>query len=142
MNFQRVPKLGSFMAIPLVYKSCLFDEALNEAVTNFQEVSVKIAQQEQEIEAWENQQNQARDAVGANYVEEVREWPLIKLDEFRTEEMKYVVCLDTMGQDRELTEDQKRFALDTVEKFIKIWEKEERVALAADRDRRIEALES
>jgi hypothetical protein len=43
MNFQRVPKLGSFMAIPLVYKSCLFDEALNEAVTNFQEVSVKIA---------------------------------------------------------------------------------------------------
>ena len=142
MNFQRVPKLGSFMAIPLIYKSCLFDEALNEAVTNFQEVSVKIAHQEQEIEAWENQQQSAREAAGANFVEEPREWPQIKLDEFRTEEMKYVVCLDTMGQDRELTEAQKRFALDTVERYIKIWEKEERVALAADRDRRIETLES
>ena len=38
MNFQRVPKLGSYMAVPLVYKSCLFDESLAESVTNWQEV--------------------------------------------------------------------------------------------------------
>lgn len=55
--------------------------------------------------------------------------------------MKYVVCLDTMGQDREITESQKRFALETVERYIKIWEQEERVALAADRDRRLEMLQ-
>lgn len=47
-----------------------------------------------------------------------------------------------MGQDRELTEEQKIFALSTIERFIKIWEEEERVALAADRDRRLEALET
>ena len=29
----------------------------------------------------------------------------------------------------------------TVERFIQIWEEEERVALAADRDRKLEALE-
>lgn len=46
-----------------------------------------------------------------------------------------------MGQDRELTEEQKRFVLETVEKYIEIWEKEERVALESDRDRRLEALE-
>ena len=38
MNFQRVPRLGSFMAIPLVYKSCLFDESLAESVANWQSV--------------------------------------------------------------------------------------------------------
>ena len=46
-----------------------------------------------------------------------------------------------MGQDRELTVEQKEFALTTVERFIQIWEEEERVALAADRDRKLEALE-
>jgi hypothetical protein len=46
-----------------------------------------------------------------------------------------------MGQDRELTEEHKLFALDTIERYIKIWEEEERVALAGDRDRRLEALE-
>lgn len=35
MNYQRVPKLGSFMAVPLVYKSCLFDESLGESVANW-----------------------------------------------------------------------------------------------------------
>jgi hypothetical protein len=28
IHFQKVPRLGSFMAIPLIYESCLFDEAL------------------------------------------------------------------------------------------------------------------
>lgn len=32
------------------------------------------------------------------------------------------------------------FALDTIERFIETWEEEERVALAADRDRRLDAL--
>ena len=38
MNYQRVPKLGSYMAVPLVYRSCLFDESLNESVANWQDV--------------------------------------------------------------------------------------------------------
>ena len=49
--------------------------------------------------------------------------------------------MDTMGQDRELTDEQKEFALTTIERFIEIWEQEERVALTADRDRRLEALD-
>jgi len=44
MNFQRVPKLGSFMAIPLIYKCCLFDESLAESVTNWQEVQQRQVQ--------------------------------------------------------------------------------------------------
>ena len=46
-----------------------------------------------------------------------------------------------MGQDRELSVEQKTFALETIERYIHIWEQEERTALAADRDRRLEALE-
>lgn len=96
------------------------------------------------MEAFENQQAAARDAAIAQGIEfepEEREWPEIILDEFRTQEQKYVICIDTMGQDREITDEQKQFTLETVERYIEIWEKEERVALEADRDRRLEALE-
>ena len=59
---------------------------------------------------------------GTEYEEEEKEWPDINLEEFRTQEEKYVVCLDTMGQDREISDEQKEFALTTIERFIQIWE--------------------
>lgn len=34
IQFQRVPKLGCFMSVPLVYKSCLFDESLETLVSD------------------------------------------------------------------------------------------------------------
>ena len=38
MHFQRVPRLGSYMAVPLVYDHCLTDHALDAAVADFLEV--------------------------------------------------------------------------------------------------------
>ena len=32
MHFYRVPRLGAFMAVPLVYNSCLSESALDNAV--------------------------------------------------------------------------------------------------------------
>ena len=81
-------------------------------------------------------------AQGLEFEPEVKEWPEIALSPFRTEDQKFVVCLDTMGQDREFTEDEKRFALETVERFIEAWEAEERTALAADRDRRLDTIKA
>ena len=43
-----------------------------------------------------------------------------------------------MGQDRVFSDEEKRFALETVKKYIEIWEKSEADNLTADRDRRIE----
>jgi hypothetical protein len=34
MHFQKVPRLGSYMAVPLVYNSCLSDEALEAIVAD------------------------------------------------------------------------------------------------------------
>ena len=45
-----------------------------------------------------------------------------------------------MGQDREFTDEEKRFALNTVKQYIEIWEQEEITALTADRQRRAEML--
>lgn len=89
MNFQRVPKLGSYMAIPLVYKSCLFDDSLAEAVANWQDVQKRKEEQHQEREAFENSQQQAKEqaeAQGAEFEPEEREWPVIQIDEFKTQD--------------------------------------------------------
>ena len=35
MHFKKVPRLGCFMAVPLVYNSCLFNDALEEAIEDY-----------------------------------------------------------------------------------------------------------
>lgn len=37
MHFYKVPRLGSFMAVPLVYNSCMFEDALENAVNDYLE---------------------------------------------------------------------------------------------------------
>ena len=36
MHFYRVPRLGSYMAIPLEYNSCLTEKALDQAIVDYQ----------------------------------------------------------------------------------------------------------
>ena len=38
IHFWLVPRLGSFMAVPLTYKSCLSEAAIDKAIVNWQEV--------------------------------------------------------------------------------------------------------
>jgi hypothetical protein len=35
MHFYRVPRLGSFMAVPLEYNSCLTEKALDQAIIDY-----------------------------------------------------------------------------------------------------------
>lgn len=49
-----------------------------------------------------------------------------------TQSIKYVVCLNTMGQDRKFTEDQKLAALRCVQEFSEKWEVVEKENLSHD----------
>lgn len=42
IHFWKVPRLGAFMAVPLIYKSCLSEKALDEAILDWAEVCKKI----------------------------------------------------------------------------------------------------
>ena len=46
MHFYRVPRLGSFMAVPLEYESCLTASALDASVAD--SIQLKKAREEQE----------------------------------------------------------------------------------------------
>jgi len=38
MWFKTVPRLGAFMAVPIIYESCLSDEALESAIADYHKV--------------------------------------------------------------------------------------------------------
>ena len=106
MHFWNVPRLGSFMAVPLVYKSCLSVESFQKAyddLVQYNEAVTKQDEEKAEFEATQAALKADAEAAGTEYVPETKEWDPIAFPEIKTEDRKYVVCLDTMGQDRVLT---------------------------------------
>jgi hypothetical protein len=49
-------------------------------------------------------EREEKEKLGEAYEPEYKEWPEILEKPFDYIEEKYVICLDTLGQDRELTE--------------------------------------
>jgi hypothetical protein len=96
MVFYKVPKLGAFMAVPLVYNSCLFENALDNAVNNFLECRAKREVQAKAKEEWE-EANRRVEGQEPNPDEEEKVWEVIEEDPFATFEEKFVVAVDTLG---------------------------------------------
>ena len=87
----------------------------------------------------EDLDNRRQEALrnGDPFDEEEREFPTGETGDYLSSQEKFVVCLDTMGQDREFTGDERRFVLRTVQTYKKIWEAEQRDNLTRDRDERL-----
>ena len=143
MHFEKVPRLGCFMAIPLVYNSCLFNEALEEAVEDYKEVSKQREEQAAEKAKHEEEElaaKQQKMESGETYEEEEMKWEVIEFKPFQTFKEEYIVCLDTLGQDRKFSDDEKRFTLQTVQSYKETWEQREVASLTRDRDRKLDLL--
>ncbi len=143
VHYQKVPRLGCYMAVPLVYQSCLSDEALAQLVEDTQAYNAAVEEQQKEVEAYETELQARREAAEEAkepFEEEEKEWEEIAKPTPQCTEGKYVVCLDTMGQDCELSAEKKRFVLTTLRAFTKAWEESEQRALLADCERKIEQL--
>jgi hypothetical protein len=50
--------------------------------------------------------------------------------------------LDTLGQDRQFTPDEKRFILNAVQRFTQLWEQQEVRSLTMDRDAKLELIKA
>ena len=107
IHYYDVPKLGSYLAIKLEYESCLFENAFDEAVLDFVNKEAARAEQLKQKIEWEEQQNELRkekEDAGEEFIEEPREWEEIKENAYKTQSVQYVICLNTMGQDRQYTD--------------------------------------
>ena len=75
------------------------------------------------------------------FEEEVKEWPPVEPAPFLTRKISYCVCLNTMGQDRKYSEEEKLAALRTVQEYRDRWEALEKENLANDVNLKLERSE-
>jgi hypothetical protein len=117
IHFFKVPKLGSYMAIRLEYETCLFEEALDAGVADYLQVQDKREKQTEERESFEKSEKERQEqleADGETFEPVVKEWEEIYYKPYLTKKVQFVACLNTMGQDRKFTEEERLFALRTV----------------------------
>lgn len=121
------------MAIKLEYMSCLFEEAYDAAVENYLTVNEQIKEQEIAKKEYEEEQKDKEEPEdGEQSPEREKEWETFEYAPFKTMKIQFVVCLNTMGQDREFTADEVKFALQTVKQYRDIWESREKENLKKD----------
>eukprot|EP00826_Nyctotherus_ovalis_P001125 TRINITY_DN10141_c0_g1_i13.p3 TRINITY_DN10141_c0_g1~~TRINITY_DN10141_c0_g1_i13.p3 ORF type:complete len:240 (+),score=112.40 TRINITY_DN10141_c0_g1_i13:568-1287(+) len=140
LRFFRVPRLGCYLAISLKYSSCLYDTSLDRAIEDYFDTQQRREAQAKEIqehEAKEEQEKEAKEAAGELHEASKVEWPVIEEPPYQTHEREYVLCLDTLGKDRVLSEAEKKFALEIAGHVVKCWEKSEAEALTKDKMLRI-----
>lgn len=80
MHFYRVPRLGSFMVVPLEYESCISAVSLDSSVTDKITTKAAIKEQQQIRDAWNNEQEQikqGKESSGEPYTPEVKVWETI-----------------------------------------------------------------
>ena len=72
-------------------------------------VKQKLAEQEEEKRQFEEEMKEKAEAAEAdgddNWKPEERNWKEISSAPFSTQDVQFVVCMNTLGQDREFTED-------------------------------------
>jgi hypothetical protein len=108
MHFFRVPKLGSYLAVELKYDHCTNEASFDQAYRDYLATQEKILDQKIERQEFYKEQEENRrqkDEDGEAFQPEEREWEQISEPAYQTELKKYVICVDTMGQDRSLSED-------------------------------------
>lgn len=107
MHFYKVPRLGAYMAVPLEYMSCLSETALDNSVQDYLQVQKAREDQEKAKLEFEEDQHRIREEkerLGESYEPEVKEWDPITEKTFDSKKKSFIVCIDTMGQDREFTD--------------------------------------
>ena len=141
------------MALPLIYKSCLmetsFDSGIEERI-RFLKESAEIKREREEKEQQYNERiNEMKENGEEDIEEEIEafekekaEWEELIEPEFKSIEKKFVVCLDTMGQDRELDIKEREYLDRIVQLFANSWETNEKKQLSDDIDNQINYLNS
>ena len=149
MHFYKVPRLGSYLAIRLEYQSCMSEESLDAAVQDYLEVKHKKKEQDDEKRSFmEKNQSTIEDrenddhSLDSSVVHTQRKWEEIKHKPFKTQKVQFVVCLNTLGQDREFTPDEIKFAQRTVRDYAAQWELIEKRNLEQDVLQRLVSIQS
>lgn len=138
MHYWKVPRLGAYLAIPMSVKSTLSVETLQKAFEDYNVYKSALAAQAEEKKQHDADYQAKVDQAAADGVDppamSEKEWPEITLPALDYENRDFVICIDLMGQDREFTDAERTFLLETIYRFRTHWEQYEYGCLEKDRD--------
>lgn len=158
VKFYREPRLGSYLAVDMSYNSCLSQTSLLSAIENKREFEKNLAIQDERRREYEARHTEAKqhEAKDGNTSGEINHEDnqgnpdsslhntegfieeKVELQEYKKTEKKMLICLDTLGQDRSFSDEQKKFIFECVKTIKSSWEKLEDNLLLKDRDLRID----
>ena len=167
IKYFREPRLGSFIVVDISFNSCLSNVSLNSALENIINYNTKLKDYEkrktefyikkEEKEGAENLGKDNSEAINHQVHDDQHNNPLtgrsaenldttfpeevIELQEYLTVEKKFILCLDTLGQDRIFTDEEKSFIFEIASCIKNSWENLEKNLLLKDRDLRLNQLE-
>ena len=144
----RLPRLGAYLACPLIYESCLYPDSFDagvEARNKFQEDKIDFelrkkqkAEERDEKLAELEEGSEEYQALIDRYNEEIETMEPPVEAAFLTKKKEYVVCIDTLGQDREISEEDRKYVEELVKLFAKSWEEKEKHLLSHDINMQLE----
>lgn len=118
IKFFKEPKLGCYFALNISYNSSLNKKSLSSSIENLNEYYLKkeeIRKKKEEIEkekAIQNEENKEnQDKQNENQKENEEEIEEVELKDYEKEEKTCFLALDTIGQDREFTEEEKEYII-------------------------------
>lgn len=136
-----VPRLGSYVAFPLIHRTCLSDAILEQAITDFFTFKQKQEDQEKAKKEWEEriaEETAKANENGTEYKQpEPPKYEEIKLAPYQFTLSNFVLCIDSLGQDREFREEQISKSFELVWLFKTMWDAKEEALLTADKEKRI-----
>ncbi|KAM3142503.1 hypothetical protein pb186bvf_005405 [Paramecium bursaria] len=145
--FYKWPKLGAFYALSITYNTVILETSFDQGIealiayNKAKEIQdAEKAQKEAEFEERaENDDPQIIEQERQNYLA-----GLEKLNEpvFQTQKKELVLCMDTLGQDREIPQNEREEIFNLAGILTKSWELAEIAALQSDIDRQIKYQES
>ena len=142
MVFFRIPKLGAFMAIPLIWNSSLSEMSFDVGTEERIRFRKAKTEQEKEKDARETkfqedfkEKTEAKEnteELEAEYETWKKAFEEVQEAAFQTIKKEYVVGLDTLGQDKEIDLKDQELLNGFVKLFAKSWENTEKEQLSSD----------
>ncbi|CAD8138112.1 unnamed protein product [Paramecium pentaurelia] len=135
--YHKWPKLGAYYAIPLVYQSCLYEQSFDQGIEQRQQYLILKENQDKERSAKEAEFEERLESEDLAIIEQEKQAYLASLEpllepSFTQQKKEYVFCIDTLGQDREITENHRQEIFDLVNMLIKQWELQEIQSMKSD----------
>jgi len=154
LKYFKVPRLGCYMAMLMTRKVYLTEELLNTAYAAYADIIKRKEEQEAEkkekleeientVSEREKKKEETAEAEAEKSLHEPEvEWPEIVEPPYENLETTCYICLDTLGQDREFSAQEKNYIIDTTTYMGKCWEDGERRRLTHDKELCLEIKQS